>query len=290
MGYSCPAKIATLMVLIVLAAPPSARRTEHVWAEERAQTIPAEPVNTSSTTGEDHDEIQICSVAAADQQPTRREPPPPPRVRHAAGRAVVPGVQPREGAVASLMAAILSWIAEASDSSIPGTLPEVVAMAQGDFDLYLCEQTQMEPCSSPTPHAKVLAFFDLESQVIYIVAGFDPGDVEHQSTMVHELVHFLQAPARRGGGCRGVFAQEARQVTNRWRAARGLPAWSISPFEMLFQSCVPGWTWDQRPDRSRRGGPEWSARSGGAKLHRHDSQPLLHSVLRFDAVGGPDRF
>jgi hypothetical protein len=237
-----------LMVLAVLAAPPFTQRAGHVLAEEAAPTIPPEPVNTSCGTGEGDGDIQILSIARANQELARPEPPAPPGARHAAGSAGLLGIRPREGPVKSLMVALVTWIAATSDHSVPDTLPDVVAMTQTDFDLYLCEQ--MEQCSSPTPHAEILAFFDLESRAIYIVEGFDPRDVEHQSTMVRELVHFLLAPAVRGRGCRGVFVHEAHQITNRWRAARGLPALPLTPVEMLSQSCVPGWTEDQRRGRA----------------------------------------
>jgi hypothetical protein len=49
--------------------------------------------------------------------------------------------------------------------------------------------------------------------------GFDPANREHQSTMVRQLVHFLQALAGRSRICRGVLIQEARQIESYWRDA-----------------------------------------------------------------------
>lgn len=244
MKYRCPAQIAIVMVLTVLAAPPSTQRAGLLLAEEAGPTTSPEPVNASSGTGDGVDDTQSLSVVSANKELVRPDPDAPPGARHAAGNAGLLGIQPREGSVKSLMVALTIWIAATTDYSIPDTLPDVVAMPQTDFDLYLCEQ--LEQCSSPTSHAQIPAFFDLRSRAIYIVEGFDPRDVEHQSTMVRELVHFLLAPSVRGRGCRGVFAQEARRITNHWRAARGLPALPLSSVEMLFLSCVPGWTWDQR--------------------------------------------
>jgi hypothetical protein len=143
--------------------------------------------------------------------------------------------------VASLVAALLAWIAAATRGyPVLDTPPDVVALTEADMSLYLCEQ--VEQCHLAMSSPEIVAFFDFDSRAIYILEGFDPHDVEHQSAMVRELVHFLQAHAGRGRGCRGVLAQEAHQVANRWRAARGLPAAPLTPFEMLLQSCVPGWT------------------------------------------------
>jgi hypothetical protein len=139
-----------------------------------------------------------------------------------------------------LATALLAWIAAATGHSFPDSTPEVVTLTEADFELYLCEQ--VEQCHLAPPPTEILAFFDFESQAIYIPEGFDPHDTDHQSAMVRELVHFLQAHVGRGRGCRGVLTQESRQVANRWRAARGLPAAPLTRFEMLLQSCVPGWT------------------------------------------------
>jgi hypothetical protein len=63
---------------------------------------------------------------------------------------------------------------------------------------------------------------------------------EHQSTMVRQLVHFLQALAGRSRNCRGVLVQEARQIETRWRTAHGLAPLPITPLGMLLESCLPG--------------------------------------------------
>lgn len=136
------------------------------------------------------------------------------------------------------MVALLTWIATHFGYSVPDTLPDVVAMTQADFELYLCEQ--MEQCDSPMPYAKILALFDFESRTVYIHQGFDPDDREHQSTMVRQLVHYRQALAGRSRSCRGVLVQEARQIENRWRTAHGLAPLPIIPLGMLLESCVPG--------------------------------------------------
>jgi hypothetical protein len=136
------------------------------------------------------------------------------------------------------MVALLTWIAAHSGYSVPDTLPDVVAMTQADFELYLCEQ--MESCDSPMPHAEILALFDFESRTVYIRQGFDPADREPQSTMVRQLVHFLQALAGRSRNCRGVLVQEAHQIENRWRTDHGLAAMPITPHGMLLESCGPG--------------------------------------------------
>jgi hypothetical protein len=138
----------------------------------------------------------------------------------------------------SLLLALVTWIAAHSGYPVPDTLPDVVAMTQADFELYLCEQ--MEQCDTPMPHAAILALFDFDSRTIYIRQGFDPGDREHQSTMVRQLVHFLQAVAGRSRACRGLLVQEARQIENRWRAAHDVPPLPVTPLGMLLESCLPG--------------------------------------------------
>jgi hypothetical protein len=136
------------------------------------------------------------------------------------------------------MAALLTWIAAHSGYAVPETRPDVVAMAPADFELYLCEQ--MEQCDSPMPHVEILALPDLSSRAIYVRQGFDPQDLEHQSTMVRMLVQFLQAQAGRSRNCRRVLVQEARQIESHWRVAHGLPPLPVRPLGMLLESCGPG--------------------------------------------------
>jgi hypothetical protein len=136
------------------------------------------------------------------------------------------------------MVALLTWIAAHSGYSVPDTLPDVVAMTQADFELYLCEQ--LEPCDSPMPQAEISGLFDFAGRTVYILEGFDPDDREHQSTMVRQLIHFLQALAGRSGACPGVLVQEARQIESRWRTAHGLAPLPITPLGMLLESCGPG--------------------------------------------------
>lgn len=136
------------------------------------------------------------------------------------------------------MVALLAWIAAHSGYSVPDTLPDVVAMTQADFELYLCEQA--EQCDSPVPHVEILALFDFAIRTVYIREGFDPQDLAHQSTMVRQLVHFLQAEAGRSRNCRGVLVQEARQIESHWRVAHGLPPLPVTPLGMLLEWCGPG--------------------------------------------------
>jgi hypothetical protein len=226
MRLGCPVETAILIV-IVLATAASAREIGHVWAKEPVPTIPVTQVSTTRSRAEGDGKNQSYRVAIDSSD----------RVAPIGSL----GVQARGSPVTSLAAALLAWIAVATPgSSVLDTLPDVIALTEADFNLYLCEQ--VEHCHLAMPSREILAFFDFESRAIYIPEGFDPHDAEHQSAMVRELGHFLQAHTGRGRGCRGLLAQEARQVTDRWRAARGLAAAPLTPFEMLLQSCVPGWT------------------------------------------------
>lgn len=223
-GY--PVETAILVVVIALAAE-SVREIGHVWAGESVPIIRAARASTSSDRREREGKNQSSGVGIAS----------PDRV---AGRAGPLGIQAQGGPARSLAAALTAWMVAATGHSVPDPPPDVVVLTEADFKLYLCEQ--VEQCHLAMRPTEFLAFFDVESRAIYIPEGFDPDDVEHQAAMVRELVHFLQAHADRAGGCRRVLAQAARQVANRWRAARGLPAAPLTGFEILLQSCVPGWT------------------------------------------------
>ena len=226
MRLACPVE-RVIRLVIVLAAAASAREIGHVWAEEPDPTIAVTWASTSRSREDGEGRNQSSPVALGS----------PDRV---AGRVGPLGVQARGGQARSLAAALLAWIAAATGHSAPDIPLDVVTLTEADFKLYLCEQ--VEQCHLAMRPTEILAFFDFESRAIYISEGFDPHDVEHQSAMVRELVHYLLAHAGRSRGCRGVLAREARQVANRWRAARGLPAVLRTSFEILLQSCVPGWT------------------------------------------------
>jgi hypothetical protein len=227
MRQGCPVEAAILVVVIVLAAGVSAREIGHAWAEETVPTIRVARVSAGCGRQEREGKHQSSRVAIVS----------PDRI---AGRAGPLAARAPAGQARSLAAALLAWVAAATGHPVPDTPPDVVTLTEADFELYLCEQ--VEQCHLEVRPAEILAFFDVESRAIYIPEKFDPDDVEHQSAMVRELVHFLEAHAGRSPGCRGLLAQEARQVANRWRAGRGLPAAPPTLFEILLQSCVPGWT------------------------------------------------
>jgi hypothetical protein len=98
------------------------------------------------------------------------------------------------------MVALLTWIAAHSGYAVPETRPNVVVMAQADFELYLCEE--VEQCDSPMPHAEIVALFDFPSRTIYIRQGFNPQDLEDQSTMVRQLARGPWSPATAGHATR----------------------------------------------------------------------------------------
>ena len=158
MRLACPVESAILLV-IVLAAAASAREIGHVWAEEPDPTISVTWASTfrSSEDGEGKSQSDLVAIGSPDR----------------VARAGSLGVQARGSPATSSAAALLAWIATATrDSSVLDTLPDVVALTEADFNLYLCEQ--VEQCYLAMPSREILAFFDFESRAIYISEGSMP--------------------------------------------------------------------------------------------------------------------
>ena len=94
-----------------------------------------------------------------------------------------------------------------------------------DTDVEIKYETQREMeirfYGQPNPETGIQAMyhfdFDKQKGTIYLQPGFDVKDKEHQSTLVHEMVHHHQAVSKKGHKCPDHYEAEAYYVEQVWR-------------------------------------------------------------------------
>ncbi len=103
---------------------------------------------------------------------------------------------------------------------------------------------------------EVVGVYDDDLNILFLPRNFDPGDVEHQAILVHELVHYLQFHRIRSGTtaeptCRNRLEPEAYRLQNQWLLKHGrqpaYPEWQI----LLLGSCPEDWMLHEPPASTR---------------------------------------
>ena len=141
------------------------------------------------------------------------------------------------------MTALLIWITANSAYPMPHTLP-VVEYRTSDalVQMRFCAE---ERCTSEEleklPAISVIALFDHEKLTMYLDKSIDYTQGEHRGSLVHELVHYLQARAEKFGRyCIGLLEAEAYDLEDRWRVENGFPKIRRNPAVMMMTDCGPG--------------------------------------------------
>jgi len=144
----------------------------------------------------------------------------------------------------SMMMAMLVWIGAQTgyfESKIPDNLPAIERRTQVELQrMYFCDDSQN--CKDEElPKIEVSALFDSERGVMFLPWEFDPGSKEDQSTLVHELVHFVQ---KHNGYferyCLGLLEAMAYKLSDKWREEKGLQPEKTNPARMMATSCTQG--------------------------------------------------
>lgn len=144
-----------------------------------------------------------------------------------------------------MMLAMLAWIgAQAGyfDNKIPNSLPAIERRTQVELArMYFCDDQNCK--DEKLPKIKINALFDGEKGIMFLPWEFDPQSKEDQSTLIHELVHFVQ---KHNGlfekYCLGLLEAEAYKLTDKWREEKGLPLENNNPARMIAMSCTQGST------------------------------------------------
>lgn len=111
----------------------------------------------------------------------------------------------------AIMLAMVAWLNLHTEFDMQINLPNVVFMepanlcnAYGISDPGTCKATQL------------LGFYN-KSQTIYLTSDFNISNPQHQSYLLHELVHYLQWQNGEGKGCWGTLEVEAYNLQDEWR-------------------------------------------------------------------------
>ncbi len=122
----------------------------------------------------------------------------------------------------SLAATLLIWINANSGFDYLGEAPKIVKTDPVALVHLLLGEVWIIP-----ERAKrgLMGLYDVETRTIWLRDDFDAEDQKDRSHLVHELVHFLQYEARRGGGVvnEADFEAEAYQIQNHYLRSHGLP-------------------------------------------------------------------
>lgn len=105
----------------------------------------------------------------------------------------------------ALLVALMTWIA--SITGLPLADPPHVSTA----DALTVHRTLYGPESQPSDALEGRGIYNKETQQILLVDG-DPTDPVWLSSLVHELVHHMQANSERTYACNGAAEAEAYEV------------------------------------------------------------------------------
>lgn len=115
----------------------------------------------------------------------------------------------------------IAWLTEHSDLKYAGEpLPKVVTVADETLENLV--------------GAGTIGTFDPGVNTIYLVTSQD--GIERESTLVHELIHYLQFLDGRDHRttCAGLLEPEAYQLEGEWREAHGLTAGDYDAFQVIM--------------------------------------------------------
>ncbi len=116
----------------------------------------------------------------------------------------------------AIMLTMVAWLNLHTEYDMQINLPNVVfvepanlCFSYGITDPGTCEATQL------------LGFYN-KSQTIYLTSEFDITNRQHQSYLLHELVHYLQWHNGEGSNCWGNLEVEAYKLQDEWRFQQNL--------------------------------------------------------------------
>ena len=139
-----------------------------------------------------------------------------------------------------LLTALLIWISANSDYPLVSALPTVEYRTSDELrHMQFCTKP---PCKAEDlPQIEIAALFDHESRTLYLREEYRGRYQEHQDTLVHELIHYLQARAEKFGRyCIGLLEIEAYDLEDKWRVENGFPKIRRNPAIMMMADCGPG--------------------------------------------------
>lgn len=141
-----------------------------------------------------------------------------------------------------LMVLLLSWIVANSAYQFPqgSDLPPVIEKSQTELKQILFCTGERNCSADKTPSGvRIAALYDHHANVLYVMNGFSVEEEEDVSTLVHEMVHYVQRLAGKLDGvtCFGHLEREAYGIEDKWRIEHGLPKLPVIWGRMLFEVC-----------------------------------------------------
>lgn len=133
----------------------------------------------------------------------------------------------------AIMLSMLAWLNLHTEYEVSPQLPNIAIVENSNLcrlygvsDAAYCQSIQLK------------GFYN-ESQTIFLHADFSATNLQDQSRLLHELVHYVQwANGEHVDGCRGMLEVEAYELQDEWRYQQGM-AQQTDPFKliMLEASC-----------------------------------------------------
>ena len=145
----------------------------------------------------------------------------------------------------ALLFGLLSWIVANSTYAMPSALPAIKYRTQAEMQImHFCgDEAVCDVKTLPSvKNIRIAAIYNSEKREMYLPHGFDFQAPLDQATLVHELVHHLQALAGKFAdvSCSGPLEYEAYRIEDRWLAAQGLPVPEKTFARIMAESCNPG--------------------------------------------------
>lgn len=127
----------------------------------------------------------------------------------------------------TLLLSLLGWLYQHTDYDDRVVLPNITVTEVAN----LCQNYGVD--SLADCQAMQLKGFYNEQRTIFLHADFRQTNLQDQSWLVHELVHYLQWKQGANQQCWGKLEAEAYQVQDAWLQAHGINA-QTDPFKLIM--------------------------------------------------------
>jgi hypothetical protein len=134
------------------------------------------------------------------------------------------------------MVALMVWASQATGLPFPHSLPNVTFQSA----IELCE-AYADVCDE---NISILGAYDDFTDTIHLRRVWNTQNLAHTSTLLHELVHYMQDKADATYPCPQEREAEAYEAEIKWWKAMGLDYFDVlqrdRPYHMLITTCPIG--------------------------------------------------
>ena len=129
-----------------------------------------------------------------------------------------------------LIVALMIWASQATGLPYPQALPNVVLRSQAE----ICAELEID-CRDDTT---ILGAYDDSTDTIYLHEPWNAQNIADTSTLLHELVHYMQDQADATYPCSQEREAEAYDAEIAWWKAMGLDYFEVLQRDRLYHMMI----------------------------------------------------